>query len=85
MRENGVPFSTLVYLKGHIMLYIGAKNNEPLVFHNIWSVRLKDETGRKYRHIIGKATVTTLEPGVGIKDFDEDTNILNRIEGIVIL
>ena len=85
MKNNGVPFSTLVYLKGHIMLYIGIKENEPLVLHNMWSVRLKDSNGRKYRHIIGKATVTTLEPGKGIKDFDEDTNILNKIQGIVIL
>ncbi|AXX89713.1 C40 family peptidase [Arcobacter suis] len=85
MKKNGVPFSTLVYLKGHIMLYIGVKENEPLVFHNIWSVRLKDNDGKKYRHIIGKATITTLEPGKDIKDFDEDTNILNRIQGIVIL
>lgn len=85
MKKNGVPFSTLVYLKGHIMLYIGVKENEPLVFHNIWSVRLKDNDGKKYRHIIGKATITTLEPGKDIKDFDEDTNILNRILGIVIL
>ncbi len=85
MKKNGVPFSTLVYLKGHIMMYIGVKENEPLVLHNIWSVRLKDSSGRKYRHIIGKATITTLEPGKGIKDFDEDTNILNRIQGIVIL
>ncbi len=85
MKKNGVPFSTLVYLKGHIMLYIGVKENEPLVFHNIWSVRLKDTDGKKYRHIIGKATITTLEPGKDIKDFDEDTNILNRIQGIVIL
>ena len=85
MKNNGVPFSTLVYLKGHIMLYIGIKENEPLVLHNMWSVRLKDSNGKKYRHIIGKATVTTLEPGKGIKDFDEDTNILNKIQGIVIL
>ena len=85
MKNNGVPFSTLVYLKGHIMLYIGIKENEPLVLHNMWSVRLKDSNGRKYRHIIGKATVTTLEPGKGIKDFDEDTNILNKIQGIVVL
>ena len=85
IKENGVPFSTLVYLKGHIMLYIGTKNNEPLVVHNVWSVRLKDNKGNKYRHIIGKAALTTLEPGKNIKDFDEDNNILGRVTGIVIL
>jgi hypothetical protein len=85
MKENGVPFSTLVYLKGHIMLYVGIKNNEPLVVHNIWSLRLKDSSGKKYRHIIGKTTLTTLEPARGMKDFDEDTNILKRVSGIVVL
>lgn len=85
VKKNGVPFSTLVYLKGHIMLYIGIKGNEPLVMHNIWSVRLKDETGKKYRYIIGKATITTLEPGKEMKDYDEDNNILKRVEGIIIL
>ena len=85
IKENGVPFSTLVYLKGHIMLYIGVKNDEPLVAHNMWSVRLKDSDGNKYRHIVGKASVTTLEPGKGMKDFDEDNNILGRVTGIVIL
>ena len=85
MKKHGVPFSTLVYLKGHIMLYVGVKDNEPLVVHNVWSVRLKDNTGRKYRHIIGKATITTLEPGKGVKDFDEDNNILKKVTGITIL
>ncbi|MDZ7819486.1 MAG: hypothetical protein U5K55_13175 [Aliarcobacter sp.] len=85
IKQNGVPFSTLVYLKGHIMLYIGTKDNEPLVVHNVWSVRLKDNSGRKYRHIIGKAALTTLEPGKGMKDFDEDNNILGRVTGIVVL
>lgn len=85
VKKNGVPFSTLVYLKGHIMLYIGIKGNEPLVMHNMWSVRLKDETGKKYRYIIGKATTTTLEPGKEMKDYDEDNNILKRVEGIIIL
>ncbi len=85
IRKNGVPFSTLVYLKGHIMLYIGLKDNEPLVAHNLWSIRLKDDSGVKSRHIVGKATITTLEAGKELKDFDEDSNILGRVLGIVIL
>lgn len=85
IRKNGVPFSTLVYLKGHIMLYIGVKEKEPLVLHDMWSVRLKDSNGVNYRHIVGKTSITTLEPGVGMKDFDKDNNILNRVLGIVVL
>jgi len=85
IRKNAVPFSTLVYLKGHIMLYVGIKNNEPLVMHNMWSVRLKDRFGKKYRHIIGKTSITTLEPGKHLKDFDENNNVLRNVRGIVIL
>lgn len=85
IKKHAIPFSTLVYLKGHIMLYVGIKDNEPLVMHNMWSVRLKNEWGKKYRHIIGKTTITTLEPGSELKDFDENNSILNKILGIVIL
>lgn len=85
IRKNAVPFSTLVYLKGHIMLYIGQKESEPLVAHNIWSIRLKDENNQEFRHIIGKATLTTLEPGIELEGFKEDSNILKKVLGITVL
>lgn len=83
--KNGVPFSTLVYLKGHIMLYIGVKNGEPLVAHNVWSIRLKDKNQEEFRHIIGKATITTLEPGIELEGFTNESNILGKVLGITIL
>lgn len=85
IKQNGVPFSTLVYLKGHIMLYIGIENNEPLVAHNIWSVKLKDKNSKEFRHIIGKTVITTLEPAKELEGFNEDSNILKRVLGITIL
>ena len=85
IRKNGIPFSTLVYLKGHIMLYIGLKNSEPIVAHNVWSIRLKDKNNQEFRHIIGKATLTTLEPGIELEGFTKDSNILNKVLGITIL
>lgn len=85
IRKNAVPFSTLVYLKGHIMLYVGEKENEPLVAHNIWSIRLKDKNKQEFRHIIGKATLTTLEPGIELEGFEENSNILKKVQGITIL
>ena len=85
IKQNGVPFSTLVYLKGHIMLYLGVENDEPLVAHNIWSVRLKDKDNKEFRHIIGKTVITTLEVGKELDGFHEDSNILKRVLGITIL
>ncbi len=83
--QNGKPFRTLVYLKGHIMIYVGIKDGEPLVMHNIWGLKLNTLLNKEYRHIIGKATVTTLEPARFLKDFDEKNSILSKVEGIVLL
>ncbi len=41
------------------MLYIGLENNEPLVVHNVWSVKLKDKEDKEFRYIIGKTAITT--------------------------
>jgi len=60
---RGVPYLTLLWLKGHIMLYIGSRNGEPLVFHNFWSVRTMSERGQQGRKIVGHAAITTLYPG----------------------
>jgi hypothetical protein len=60
---RGVPYLTLLWLKGHIMLYIGSRNGEPLVFHNFWSVRTMSERRRQGRKIVGHAAITTLYPG----------------------
>jgi len=63
IRRLAVPFLTLFNKPGHIMLYLGAgPMGQPLVFHNMWSLRVKDVAGERLQ-IIGKAVVTTLEPG----------------------
>ena len=85
IEQQGVPFLTLVYLKGHIMLYIGSQNGEPLVFHNVWGVKTLEDDGEYGRFIIGRAVITTLEPGRELPNYVEEKNILSKIEGIVIL
>ena len=80
--KNAIPFLTLVYLKGHIMLYIGEENGEPLVFHNIWGVKTLDENKTMGRFIIGRAVVTTLNPGRELKYFYEKKAVINNILGI---
>ena len=61
--EKGVPFQTLVWLKGHIMLYVGSRDGKPLVFHDHWGVTVKDGEGKSRKQIVGKAVVSTLTPG----------------------
>ena len=62
IRQQGTPFLSLFFKPGHVMLYIGTDpEGRPLVFHNAWSIRVKDAVAG--RHYIGMAAVTTLEPG----------------------
>ena len=83
--KNGIPFLTLVYLKGHIMLYIGEKNGEPLVFHNVWGIKTLKDNGEYGRFIIGRAVITTLEPGKELPNYKQKLNILSKVEGMVLL
>lgn len=54
--EHGRPFSTLVYIPGHIMLYTGNViingKNVPMTYQNIWGLRPADSDSRS---IIGGA------------------------------
>ena len=63
LREQGVPFRTLVHRKGHIMLYIGLVGGKPVVLHNTWAVRFKTKEGREEKFYIGRTVLTTLEAG----------------------
>ncbi|MGV8057928.1 MAG: NlpC/P60 family N-terminal domain-containing protein [Smithellaceae bacterium] len=84
--EKGIPYSTLLWRRGHVMLYIGAQNGQALIFHNIWGIRTKDLRGREGRKIIGQAVVTTLRPGRELRNFDEQAgDLLTHISGMSIL
>ncbi len=83
---EGVPFATLLWLRGHIMLYIGSFRNEPLVFHNVWGVSTKSLFGKSDRAVIGRASVTTLAPGSERRDFDRKKGtLLRRLEKMIFL
>ncbi|GAB6038339.1 NlpC/P60 family N-terminal domain-containing protein [Fundidesulfovibrio butyratiphilus] len=78
----GVPFATLVWLPGHIMLYVGQYQGHPVVFHNMWGMRTLEANGREGRKVVGKAVVTTLRLGEIFPEVGPDRIILNRVRGI---
>jgi hypothetical protein len=84
--SQGIPYLTLLWLKGHIMIYIGAPGGEPLVFHNFWSVRTMDIEGRSGKKIVGRTAITTLHPG---KEFQPpgstQGDILKALQGMTLL
>ncbi|MFO7568397.1 MAG: NlpC/P60 family N-terminal domain-containing protein [Smithellaceae bacterium] len=84
--EKGVPYLSLLWRKGHVMLYIGEQNGRALIFHNIWGIRTKDLRGRDGRMVIGEAVITTLEPGRELRNIDSQAgSLLQNITAMNIL
>jgi cell wall-associated NlpC family hydrolase len=84
--EKGVPYLSLLWRKGHVMLYIGQHRGQALIFHNIWGIKTKDLTGKEGRKIIGQAVITTLRPGDELSCIDpEGGTLLKAITAMNIL
>jgi len=83
--EKGVPYLTLLWPKGHIMLYIGRQGSHPVVFSNMWGIRTRSLFRKEGRRIVGKAVITTLKPGRELRNADGDATHLSRIEKMTIL
>jgi cell wall-associated NlpC family hydrolase len=84
--KQGIPYLTLLWRRGHIMLYMGNYQGKNLIFHNIWSVKTKDLLGRVGRKIVGHAAITTLNPGIEFRNDDTpENNYVNSIRGMTIL
>lgn len=60
--SNATPFGSILYLKGHIMLYLGKNTaGELIVAHSAWSVNTSDMFS-KTEHKLGGVVITTLKP-----------------------
>lgn len=82
IKEKGIPFETIIYLKGHVLLYVGTYQESVMVMHNVWGIRTIDKQGNRGRHIIGKAVISTLELGSDLADFDPSMKLLSRVESM---
>ena len=79
------PFRTLLWMKGHIGLYVGAFEGRPAFFHNIWGVRNRLEDGREGRVILGRAVISTTSPGRERPDVREQDLLIERMLGISVI
>ena len=84
--QKGVPALTLLWLEGHIMLYLGTHRHQAIAFHNTWGLKTRDAHGQEGREIIGQAVITTLQPGKELPQLDlQKGNLLNNILGMTLL
>lgn len=84
IRKNAVPFQTLFYKKGHIVLYVGVYNNEIIVFHNAWGIKTKKDD-IEGRIVIGKPIFSTLKLGADQENFDVTSEMLRNLKSINII
>lgn len=89
IREQGVPFMTLLWLKGHIGLYLGEYEGRPVMFHNIWGLRVFTTPcggrGQEGRFLLGRAVVTSLRPGAELPNLTNPDGLVARMRGMSIL
>jgi len=64
LREQAVPGITLLYLKGHIMLYVGEDGQQPYAIHAFWAYR-EHSAGREIVRVVNRVAVTGLSLGAG--------------------
>ena len=82
---SGVPFMSLLWLRGHIMLYLGQYRDESVVFHNIWGLRVVEGDDDDARHVLGRAVVSSLRIGRELPALKHGVTLLDRLRGIVTL
>jgi len=82
--DQGIPYLSILWRKGHVMLYIGEQNGRALIFHNVWGLKTKDLQGKEGRKIIGKAVITTLYPGAELSCLDPEGLLLKNISAMTV-
>jgi len=84
IKQKAIPFETLLYKKGHIMLYVGTYKDNVVIFHDTWGIKTKSN-GINGRIIIGKAILSTPEIGKYQKNYDENLSILRNLSSMNII
>jgi len=84
IKEKAIPFKTLLYKKGHIVLYVGTYEDEIVIFHNTWGIKTK-KNGTEGRFVIGRPVFSTLSFGKGLRYYDESSEILTNLKSMNIL
>lgn len=82
--KKAVPFQTLLYKRGHIVLYTGTVDGKITILQNVWGVKTK-ENGAEGRYIVGKTIFSTLELGKELSNYDKDASMLKNLKSFNIL
>ncbi len=85
IKKRGVPWLSLLYMPGHVMLYLGSPGGEPRVLHAMWGLRTQGPDGQG-RELVGRVVITGLTPGEHLPHLARPEGLLlHRLSALVIL
>ncbi len=73
------PFRSMLYVPGHIVLYLGQYKGEPVIMHTYWGARLKDGS----KKVLARTVITTTEPGKELRNIKESSELANTLKAII--
>lgn len=82
IKRDGQPFETLLYLKGHILLYLGIYDDEPAVLHTLWGIKTVETSGGYGRHIVGKTVISSLQLGKELPGYRAENSLLRKLKSM---
>ena len=82
--KKAIPYFTLLWMHGHVMLYIGQWKSTLVIFHTPWGVHSKNLlTHNDGRIIIGKTSITPIDLGKGYQNVPKTW--LNKLKVFTVL
>lgn len=80
------PFATLLWMRGHVALYVGPWGEEAVVLHNFPGVWMGDANGVRKRAPVGLAALTSLHHGLGVeRGAKAGRDLLDSLQGMTFL
>ncbi len=73
------PFRSLLYVPGHIGLYLGQYRGEPVILHTYWGIRLNDWE----KYTLARTIITSTEPGKEHPEIREKSKLINTLQKII--
>lgn len=76
--QQAIPYQSIIALPGHIGIYMGKYNDEPIMLQSCWAIKLFDKDD-EYRYVIGKIILSTMNIGQELPGFvPAKSSILTR-------
>lgn len=84
LKQQGVPFLTLGWLPGHVVLYLGEKQGIPHLFNSLWGFKTVDPTTQQTgRALIGHSVIMPLNADTGYANIPQ--TLLDRLQRLIVV